>query len=87
MEAKVLIHKLLYQAFIEIREAAYEDRGMKGIFKISDLFHNVPLQLNIISENNGNYQELLTEIKKIARMKGYDSWLNNAIQNIVGKEE
>ena len=82
MNSKDIIYHLLYQCMLDIRYAAYEERGIKGIFKLSDLFHNVPLKLNRIADRDGSYDDLLKEIKTIAKIKGYDSWLDNAIQQI-----
>ncbi len=82
MNSKDIIYHLMYRVMLDIRYAAYEQKGIKGIFKLSDLFHSVPLKLNRIADEDGSYDDLLEEIKAIAKMKGYDSWLDNAIQQI-----
>lgn len=77
-----LIHSLLYQSLIEIREAAYENKGMKGIFKISDVFHNVPLQLEKAASGERDYQSILDDITKRAKKNGCSDWLKNVIQQL-----
>lgn len=81
MEIKTIVHMLIYHALLDIRAASYENKGSKGIFKLADLFHNIPLRLNKIS-NEEEYEALLLELRKKAQLKGCDSWLENAIKQI-----
>ena len=86
MSSQDIIYHLLYQSMLDIRYAAYEQKGFSGIFKLSDLFHNVPLKLNRIANGDGTYDDLLKDIKSIAEAKGYESWLDNAMQQIAPRK-
>jgi hypothetical protein len=77
MTTKETIHKLLYQALIEIREEAYEAKLSKT-FHLADLFHNVPLSL----EKADDYDELLTRIRERASEKGIAAWLENHLSDL-----
>lgn len=81
MDDRTLIYDLMYQAFIDIRHAAHEGRSLKAIFKVANLFHNVPSQVERIERENGDFSEILAELKVRAQLFGCESWLNNAIQN------
>ncbi len=84
MDSKTLIYKLIYQTFLDIRTASYEGKGINGIFKLADLFHNVPLRLSKISDDK-DYEDLLADLKEKAKLKGCDSWLDSAITQFTGK--
>ena len=77
METRELLHRLIYRAFIEIREEAYRIQNKK-IFHLSDLFHNLSLQLE---RNNESYDEMLNMLQISAQEKGSQSWLDNAIKD------
>ncbi len=77
-----LAYKLMADALIEIRSVAYEERGHKGIFKIADLFHNLPMSLERLDRQGGSYDELLDRLKAHADRNGTRTWLDNAIERI-----
>jgi hypothetical protein len=77
-----LIYKLMSDALIELRAVAYEGRGHKGIYKIADLFHNVPLSLERLDREGGSFSDLLTKIKTHADRNGSRPWLDGAIERI-----
>ena len=85
MKTKTLIFKLMYQAFLDIRVASYKKTGSEGIFKIADLFHNIPLKVDNIS-NEVEYEIILFDLKKGAKFRGCESWLNNAIEHHTKKK-
>jgi hypothetical protein len=82
MDDRTVIHNLLYRAFLDIRIAAYEKKSHEGIFKIADIFHNIPLQLERVQASGGSYQEILNDLRERMRNKGCESWLDNAIKDI-----
>ncbi len=77
-EIKVLLHKLIYQVLIEIREEAhYIDN--KKIEKLSGLVHNLPLKL---SKPDCNYRSIIEELKQQAESIGAGKWLENSIRQL-----
>lgn len=82
MDDRLIIHNLLYRAFLDIRIAAHEKKSHEGIFKIADIFHNIPLQLEQVHAGNSSYQEILNDLRERTRNKGCESWLDNAIKDI-----
>lgn len=81
MESKELIFRIMYLALIEIREEAYETKNKK-IFHLSDIFHNVPLQINNVLENKGTYEDIIKWLHNRANENGCEGWLYNAYKNI-----
>ena len=77
-----LIYRLMSEALIEMRTVAYEGRGHKGIFKIADLFHNVPLSLEILDREGGSYAELFATMTVRAERNGSKPWLDRAMMRI-----
>jgi hypothetical protein len=81
MDDRMLVYDLMYQAFIDIRYAAHEGKSLKAIFKVANLFHNVPSQIERIEREKGDFSEILTSLKMRSQLSGCESWLNNAILN------
>lgn len=78
MNNDILIDKLMARALLDIRIAASE--GNSDIcFALSDLFHNIPLQIIKAKNNSGNYSDILDWLKMRAEQKKILGWLNNAI--------
>ncbi|MDM8551929.1 hypothetical protein QUF72_17730 [Desulfobacterales bacterium HSG2] len=75
-----LIHQLLYHALIDIREAACEGNS-RAAFRLSDLIHTIPLQLERVRKEGGDYAEILNGLRERARQKGCESWINNALRH------
>lgn len=81
MNDRMLVYKLMYQAFLDIRWASSEEKSYKAIFKVAYLFHNVPLQIERVERGEGNFLEILANLNAQAKRIGCESWLNNAIRN------
>ncbi|MDM8552391.1 hypothetical protein QUF72_20060 [Desulfobacterales bacterium HSG2] len=81
-----LIHQLLYHALIDIREAACEGNS-RAAFRLSDLIHTIPLQLERVTKEEGDYAEILNGLRERARQKGCESWMNNAVRHYVEPHE
>jgi len=77
-ETRVLLYKLIYQVLIEIREEAFDIKNNK-IEKLSNLMHNVPLQL---LKADCNHKELLEKLKAQAESIGAGRWFENAIKQL-----
>lgn len=78
MNDDILVEKLMARAFLDIRIAASE--GNSDIcFALSDLFHNIPLQIIRAKEKSENYSDILNWLKMRAEQKKISGWLNNAI--------
>jgi hypothetical protein len=83
---EVLIYRLLSYTLIGIRAAAYEGNN-KVAFKLADLIDNVPGQLGHIGESFSDYDSILASLRARSKLKGMESWLDNAILNIHENEK
>lgn len=78
-----ILHHLMYDAFIEIRYRAHEkDDEDNGIYKLSDLFHNLPNKLARVIQSDLTYDEVLQDLREIAEWKGASAWLEQSIARI-----
>ena len=77
-----LLYKLMYRAFLEIRMVAHEGKGHKGIFRIADLFHNVPSILERAEREGGNYAEIMQKLTAHADRNGSRPWLDHAVKEL-----
>jgi len=82
MTKKDILYHLLYQAFIDIRLYSHEGKGIQGIFKISDLMHNLPLKLSK-AESDDDFDDIYDRLIERAEMKKCTSWIDNAISRKV----
>ena len=81
MEKKEIILRLLYFALIEIRTACNED-NKKVCLMLSNLMHNIPLQIIRIEKDDGDYQEILDWIRMRCQQMECESWLDNALSQL-----
>lgn len=75
MDDKVII----YHAFFDIRSAAYDGGKNPSIIKLSEVFHNIPLQLERTERENGDYSDVLRDIRERARRAKCKKWLDNIL--------
>lgn len=75
------IMKLMHRAFLDIRIASHA-QDHHTCFILSDIFHNVPLQMNQVDKNGGSYAEIVAWIRKKCEQRKYLSWLENATTDI-----
>lgn len=77
MTDKEYILKLMYRAFLDIRVASYsQDRSI--CFALSDIFHNVPLQMNQADKGEMSYADIVTWIREKCKIRNCTPWLDNA---------
>ncbi len=81
MTDKEYILKLLYAAFLDIRVVSYSGDS-RTCFALADIFHNVPLQLNLADKGKMSYADIVTWIQKKCEERNCKSWLDNATANI-----
>ena len=83
MTASKTVHRLLFQAILEIRNQSY-GTGDKAVYHLADLFHHVVLQLEAVAEGKTNitYDDVLTFIKERAREKGCEKWVDDRISEL-----
>lgn len=83
MSALKTVHRLLFQALLEIRNQGYST-GDKAVYHLADLFHNVALQLEAVAEGNSNitYDDVLTFIRQRAREQGWEKWIDDRVNEI-----
>jgi hypothetical protein len=81
MNDKTAVLKILARALLDIRMASIEG-NTKASFAISDFVHTIPLQIQIVSEGEGSYREIIKHLKERAITKEMDIWLNHALKEI-----
>ena len=74
---------LLYWIFITIRYEAHEASDWTT-FRLADLFHNVPLQLNSVLQGKRTYDEILASLQEHAERNGSAAWLDQALRDATG---
>ncbi|ALG68898.1 hypothetical protein [Beggiatoa leptomitoformis] len=68
MDNRALAYDLIRQAFLDIRYFSYSEKGYKGIFKVTNLLHNLPSEIEIIERENGDFSEIIEKLKERAQM-------------------
>jgi len=77
-----LVYRLVYMAFLEIREASREENLNRArLEKSADVFHNVPLQLYLVSKGELSAEDVLTDILSRARRRGVENWIVNLVDH------
>lgn len=79
---KKMLYRLLFDALIDMRVRGYES-GDEAIFALSDMFHNVPLQLDGLDRNELSVQDILQEVRERARRHhDAEGWLELRMREI-----
>jgi hypothetical protein len=82
MTHKTLIYKLMYYAFLDIRSSTRsDDVNLVVAYRLADVFHNVPLQLNRVENENGDYETILLDIRERAKRAKCEAWIDNVIKH------
>jgi hypothetical protein len=81
MTDKEYIFKLMYRAFLDIRVASYSQES-HTCFVLSDIFHNIPLQMNQADKGEMSYADIITWIQEKCEERKCKSWLDNATADI-----
>lgn len=81
MTNKEYLFELLFRAFLDIRVASYA-RDNHNCFVLADVFHNVPLQMNIADKGEMSYAEIIEDIKRRCERRQCISWLDTATSDI-----
>ena len=82
------LHQLLYFALVAIRQSARgESVDIDLIWKISDVFHNLPLQLRKVANGELEVEEVWNDILSRARQQGLEVWLGQMMKNAGIKTE
>lgn len=81
MNKKEKILRLLYFALLDIRAASNED-NTKVCYILSDLMHNIPLQILRVEDEKGDYQEILNWIRMRCKQMKCESWLDNVLAQL-----
>jgi len=80
MSTKSLVHRLLFNALLELRERGRES-GDNVVFHLSDLLHNAALQMDG-AETCEDYDGILEFIRARAREKGCQEWLDRQLSTL-----
>src|SRR5438132_221524 len=75
------VHRLLFQALIEIRAQGHEQEN-KLVFHLADLFHTVVLQMKRAAEGETTYEDVLRLVEDKAKEKGCEKWLLSTLQQL-----
>jgi hypothetical protein len=86
MTDREYVLKLLYVAFFEIRTASHS-QDSQTCFVLADIFHNIPLQINVANKGEKSYSDIVGWIQKKCEERKCLAWLDNATSNIKGITE
>jgi hypothetical protein len=86
MNDEALVLRLLSHALMEIREYSYEGKN-EVAYKLADLIGNVPGQIEHRGESIPDFKYIVDDLLARAKLKGMESWFNNAVTNIHENEE
>ncbi len=81
MADKEFILKLMYRVLLDIRVASHA-QDSHTCFVLSDIFHNVPLQIHRADKGEMGYADIIAWIKKKCEERKCTSWLENATTDI-----
>src|SRR5687768_11911823 len=83
VRASMLVHRLLFDALTEIR-AEGDNSKNKLVYHLSDLFHQIVLQMEQAAENgqSATYDRILNSLKDAAQRKGCGAWVDQHLQQI-----
>lgn len=76
-----VVHRLLFQALLEIREQGHESRN-NVVFHLADLFHNVVLDMEAASKGEQSFDSVLEALMRTAEQKGMETWLAAALASL-----
>ena len=76
-----LVHRLLFQALLEIREQGHEQSN-KLVFHLADLFHGVVLEMESAARGGENFVAVLDDLKRRASEKGLGGWLSKSLDEL-----
>lgn len=80
MDSRTVIHCLLHLALAKIRlEGA--DTGNEKLFRIAELLHPLPFQLERVAQGVGSYAEILAWVGERAQQQQVARWLDNVIEH------
>lgn len=75
---KHLLQMLLARALLDIRIAASEE-NYKVCYTLSDLFHNVPYQMNRVDAEYGDYLEVIEWLEARSTQMKISKWFDHAL--------
>ena len=85
MDDLELVHRLLYYALIDIRDASRESND-KVSYHLADLFHNIPLQMGDAAIGGRTHSDVLESLRKRAEEKDCGRWLSDRLQQIHSRD-
>src|SRR5438105_2736321 len=80
------VHRLLFQALLEIREQGNEGRN-KVVFHLADLFHNIVLEMEAAARGEQSFDDVLHALTRTAQEKGLERWLSTTLADLTKLQE
>jgi predicted adenine nucleotide alpha hydrolase (AANH) superfamily ATPase len=79
------VHRLLFQALLEIREQGHECQN-KVVFHLADLFHNIALEMEAAARGEQSFESVLQSLHRTAAEKGLDRWLSSTLVSLTKQQ-
>ena len=76
----VHLHRLLYDALLEIRMAGYESNNHEA-YRLADVVHNVPLQLLMVLHGRRSYEEVVEDVRQRATRRRLEAWVDSVLDD------
>jgi hypothetical protein len=84
--SKSQLYRLLYLALIDLRGEGHNAEN-RLMFLLADLFHNIPLQLDLVDRGDLALEDILRWLRSRARGTPMEAWLNLREQEIMTDEQ
>jgi hypothetical protein len=81
LSAVKVVHRLLFNALLEIRSQGYDQRD-KVVYHLADLFHNVVLEMENAAEGTATYEDVFHFLEERAREKGCEAWVQRNLERL-----
>jgi len=85
---KQQLYRLLYTALIDLRAEGHNAEN-RLVFLLADLFHNIPLQLDLVDRGDLAPEDILRWLRSRAHGTPMEDWLNLRVQEVMmdGQDE
>lgn len=83
-DSRVMLHRIIHVLLVELRTKAYETGNMR-LFNLSDLCHNLPLQLERVTHVEDDCTEIVIWLRQRAAQRDLTGWLEHEFQERSGQ--
>lgn len=79
------VHRLLFQALVEIREQGRETKN-SAVFHLADLFHTAVLDMEAAARGERSFESVMQSLERSADEKGLDRWIATTLADLAKRQ-